>query len=73
MKKYGIQFWMNVVWVFCTTIAILYFLVDYRIFKSDMDKTVTENTQALDKNTDAWMKQAELNGKIIQYISSDED
>jgi len=73
MKKYGIQFWMNVVWVIGTTLAILYFLVDYRIFKSDMDKTVTENTQALDKNTDAWMKQAELNGKIIQYISSDED
>jgi hypothetical protein len=51
--------WCGVV---TTTIAILYFLVDYRIFKSEMDKTVTENTEALEKNTDAWMKQG--NGQV---------
>ena len=71
MKK--LQFWMNVVWVATTIIAILYFLVDYRSFKHDVEreyiKAVKNNTEALNKNTDAWMKQAELNGKIIQYIT----
>ena len=71
MKKYGIQFWMNVVWVFCTIIAIIYFLVDYRIFKEGMEGTVQKNTKALEKNTDAWMKQAELNGKLIYYLEND--
>jgi len=71
MKK--LQFWMNVVWVVTTLMAILYFLVDYRSFKHDVEReyiqAVKDNTDALNKNTDSWMKQAELNGKIIQYIT----